>query len=257
MRLVMNFPQQLGSFAAHVTDMPRIKWPHPAYDVLQRGIAILPDVESVGHYYSAYGSIHVERVTPLLDALIENSSICKRSFQTVDWGCGALLATYLLRDRLHAAGLAHHHRRAVGTDASEASLRQATAWWPHFGIADAGVVLHHGRVDATVEETLASLRSDLPTLHLAANFLDLPSLNHTVLGKTIGQAMRPGDVFAAVSPCRGFLLNRFEEALGTKTSIAPPDYTKLSGKIRSTSAFIIEKTATLQHAKIMNHGLVF
>ena len=235
------------SFAAHVHALPTINRHHPGFAALARGTAVLPDDESVGHYFAAYGSRHVGRVTPLLDAVLAGTDICRRPFQTVDWGCGALLATYLLRDRLADAGLAHHHRRAVGTDASVASLQRARAWWDTFGIADSGVVLHPGLAEHVVAEVLASLRPGLPTLHLAANFLDLAALPQVALGRAIGAAMGPRDVFAAVSPVYGDRLDEFRRAAGLTVTHATPDYSRLPGRNTTTASFIAQTAAPVHN----------
>lgn len=208
---------------------------------LERGQAVLQTREQIEAYLILYRRKHIPRIGKLIQCLDTNTGILDGRFQTVDWGCGVLMATYVLRDHLARTTRTQHHVAAVGTDASVEALAYGRGLWPNHGIQGRLPQLIGKPVAAAVREVFAALDPGLPTLHLAANFLDVEAVDSTALGHLVGPLLKPGDVFAAVSPTRGQGLDQFRRAAGFGESLPCPDWSTLGGYQQSTASFVCRK----------------
>ena len=181
---------------------------------LHRGEAILETPAEVDAYRSGYGRKHRARVGSLLHWAVEHLPVFRGAFQTVDWGCGTLLATYLLRDALAAAGLAGGHVASVGLDASAANVERAGALWTRFGARNHQPQLFTARIEDGLEDALSAVIPGVPVVHLASNFLDVSTLDVADLGRRARPFLGAGDRFLAVSPYQRPRLDAFRRAAG-------------------------------------------
>lgn len=226
------------SFVQHVRALPYRNVPQDELQLLDRGQGILSSFSQVRDYLKLYGTKHVLRVPALLHAIHEQTSILDGPFQTVDWGCGTLLATQLLRDRLYRYGLVNNHVAAIGVDPGAAAPAYGISLWGKREKCSIRPRLIRAYAEQAVDLVFASLLPGVPTLHLATNFLDIEALPQVAFGSALRGRLSTGDVFAAVSPIRPERVQAVQRAAGFESNCKCPDWTKVSRKSDYVHGFI-------------------
>lgn len=227
------------SFALFLTKRPYMELDQAVIRSLDRGVAVLQTETQLDTYFQLFGKKHHGRIAPLVAALVERCDIVRHPFRIADWGCGAGTATFLLLEALQAAGFRQNVQAVVGFDASRTAVeRFGTSWWGIYGAPQLSPKLLVGPSPSAAERMLATCTAELPTLHIAANFLDIDGLGHHVLASATRAHSRPGDVFAAVSPTRPVNLRTFEASLGFERDVHHVAYNALHGNHDDTYAFL-------------------
>lgn len=176
-------------------------WWHPG---LQRGTAVLDDQEALDHYISAYGLMHIRKLSLAIRDNILLSTVSE-GLSIVDWGCGQGLGSAVAMAYLKEVGKAHLIQKVHLIEPSKLALERAEC---HIQLLAEGQALNfkveaHNMYLPSVPEIVPAIESmdieESIVLHIFSNILDVPALDLYALAKLISDSKQQ-HIFVCVAP---------------------------------------------------------
>jgi len=167
------------------------------HDSLNRGIDILDSEPLLQMYIYSFGKMHNAKLQYAFNH-VQKPIINYEEVEIVDYGCGQGLASICYHDYIIKHNRDQRVRKITLIEPSELALSRAELLCSRF-YPDAEIVAVNKQFDDLTNDDLV-LSSDIPTIHLLSNILDvesydLPHLSHIVKEQSVGD-----NEYISVSP---------------------------------------------------------
>ncbi len=167
------------------------------HESLNRGVDVLDSEPLLQMYIYAFGKMHNAKLQYAFEHLQKNVSKY-REIEIVDYGCGQGLATICYHDFLQGHNIEQMVKRITLIEPSTMALSRAELLCSRF-YPDAEIIAINKQFDDLTNEDL-SLSSDIPTIHLLSNILDVDSYDLQHFAQIVKEQSVGDNEYVLVSP---------------------------------------------------------
>lgn len=167
------------------------------HESLNRGVDILDSEPLLQMYIYSFGKMHNAKLQYAFNNL-QKSVLGYNEIEIIDYGCGQGLATICYHDFIIEHNPEQKVRRITLIEPSEMALSRAELLCSQF-YPDAEIVALNKQFDDLTNDDLI-LTSDVPTIHLFSNILDVESYDLEHLSRIVKEQSKGDNEFIMVSP---------------------------------------------------------
>lgn len=167
------------------------------HESLNRGIDILDSEPLLQMYIYSFGKMHNAKLQYAFNN-VQKAVINNREVELVDYGCGQGLASICYHDFIIEHNREQKVRRIILIEPSEMALSRAELLCSQF-YPDAEIIAVNKQFDDLTNNDLV-LSSDVPTIHLLSNILDVESYDLLHFSKIVKEQSLGDNEYILVSP---------------------------------------------------------